>query len=127
MTTFKKFKFKEAAKKNCVYLHIDFAGGDADTDHPESYLIKDVTMTNIDEHLDEVNHLIDTFKKLKKVLSDTDIEYDEVLSEYGEEVARLYDNAPNDPQCDYQYKCYLSSMELHGYDENGDLYIQYIR
>ena len=80
-----------------------------------------------DYHLDEVNHLIDTFKKLKKVLSDTDIEYDEVLSEYGEEVARLYDNAPNDPQCDYQYKCYLSSMELHGYDENGDLYIQYIR
>jgi hypothetical protein len=127
ITTFKQFKLKQHAKRNCVYLHVDFEGGDADTNHPESYLIKGVTMDNIDEHLEEINHMIDNFKKLKKVLDDSDNSYEQVVEEYGEEIARLYDNTPNDPQSDYSYKCYISSIELHAYDENGDLYTQYIR
>lgn len=128
MTTLKNFKFKEACKRNCVYLHVKFEGGDGDTDHPDFYLLKDVTMENIDEHLETVNKEISNFKTLKTILQDSyDIDYYALKEEYGDEIASLYDNTPNDPQSDYQYKCYLSSMELHGYDEKGDLYTQYIR
>lgn len=122
-----QFKFKRAAKRNCVYLYVNFEGGDADTSHPDSYLIKDVTMDNIDEHTETVNTLIDNFKTLKKVLSDYDIDYTTIKEKYGEEIANLYDNAPNDPQSDYQFKCYIDSIELHAYNADGDLYTQYIR
>lgn len=126
----KQFKLKSLAKRNCVYLYVNFEGGDADTNHPQSYLIKDVTMDNIDEHADTVNTLIKNFKTLKDILDNDgkyDTNYNEVKEEYGEEIARMYDNAPNDPQSDYQFKCYVDSIELHAYNEDGDLYTQYIR
>lgn len=126
---FKQFKLKESAKKNCVYLHVMFAGGDADTEHPEYYLLKGVTMDNIDEHADEINKEIENFKILKKILGYGGVitsKYNEIKAEYGDEIASLFDNTPNDPQADYQFKCYVDRIELHAYDENGDLYTQYV-
>ena len=66
--SFKQFKLRESAKKNCVYLHVMYAGGDADTQHPEYYLIKGITMDNIDEHLDMVNREIQDFKTSKDII-----------------------------------------------------------
>lgn len=51
---------------------------------------------------------------------------DSVKEEYGEEIARLYDNAPNDPQGDYQFKCYISSIKVVGYDDKGNRYESYV-
>ncbi len=127
--SFKQFKLRESAKKNCVYLHVMYAGGDADTQHPEYYLLKGITMDNIDEHLDMINKEIQDFKTLKKILSyggRTSSKYDEIKDEYGDEIAILFDNTPNDPQADYQFKCYIDRIELHAYDDKGDLYTQYV-
>ena len=124
--SFKQFKLAEKAKRNSVFLYVMYEGGDADTRHPEQYILPGITMENIDEHLDEINKEIDDFKMLKKALSNTDFRYDDVLEEYGKEIADLWDNAPNDPQADYEFKCYIDRIELHAYDNNGDLYKQYI-
>lgn len=125
--SFKQFKLKESAKRNCVYLHVMFAGGDADTEHPTYYLLNGVTMDNIDDHLEEVNKKIEDFKTLKMILKSRDVpSYEEVKEEYGSDIARLFDNTPNDPQSDYQFKCYIDHMEIHAYDDKGDLYAQYI-
>ena len=42
-----------------------------------------------------------------------------------EEMARLYDDVPNDPESDYSYKCYLSRITLIGYDQTGSKYESY--
>ena len=75
--------------------------------------------------------LIEKFKilKLQKILSyggRTSSNYNEIKDEYGDEMARLFDNTPNDPQADYQFKCYIDRIELHAYDDKGDLYTQYV-
>ena len=126
--TFKNFSLKEKAKRNCVFIHVNFAGGDADTEHPEEYILPGITMENIDDHFVRVSKEIEDFRILKKILdnADDDSNYDMIKAEYGVEIAKLYMDTPNDPQCDYQNKCYIDRIELHAYDDNGDLYIQHV-
>lgn len=76
--------------------------------------------TEYQNHLDEINEVINEYKILKSVLQDTDAKYDDVKSEYGDKIARLFDNAPNDPEANYQFKCYIDSIKLVGYDEQGN-------
>ena len=49
-----------------------------------------------------------------------------IIEEYGQEIFDLWEQAPNDPAGDYQWKCYLSSIKLVGYDEQGNKYISYV-
>ena len=74
------------------------------------------------------SYLIETVKN-KKYIIHLDVnsneyleDYDEVLDKYGKDIADMYDNTPNDPQSDYQYKCYIHNMTLIGYDEKGNKY-----
>ena len=75
--------------------------------------------------------VIDDYIILKRVLdcnSGSHCEkYEDVERKFGKDIARMFDNAPNDPQSDYQYKCYLSSMSLVGYDEEGNKHLAYIK
>ena len=126
-----KFSKVEDSKANKVYLYILFEGGDADTQHPVYHEFKNIKFSEYENHLDEINKVINNYKILKRILNvnsrDHLDSYKEVEKKYGEEIAYLYDNTPNDPQTDYDTKCYLDSLELIGYDENGNKHKSYIR
>src|ERR1035437_3080475 len=102
-----KFTQTEQSKADKLYLLIEFAGGDSDTEHPEYHEFK-IKFSEYQDHLDEINKVIDDYKILKKVLGNhgENPEYNDVKAEHGEKIADLYDNVPNDPQADYQFKCY---------------------
>lgn len=123
-----KIEFIKQENKNInkMFLFIPFEGGDADTDHPQEIEFKEINLNNYTEpkNLEILEEIISNYKILSKILGDNDYNYDKVHKEFGEKIAKLYDNVPNDPQCDYQFKCYFNSwgMELRAYDENGVLY-----
>jgi hypothetical protein len=124
-----KFNLKEESRIDKIYLVAEFAGGDADTEHPEetklefpfSDLEKESSLHIIDTEIEQykiLKGLLDGFRRDR-------LDYDEILKEYGEDIASLYDNTPNDPQNDYQDKCYLDRVILRAYDENGNMYETY--
>jgi hypothetical protein len=128
--TFEKFankpiKFRRVGepKKEQLFLEILFEGGDADTKHPKKYEFKGFKYSDWEQHLPEINKVIGEYQTLQKILDvnckEHCEEYDEVKTKYGEDMADLYDQSPRDPQCDYQYHCYIDRMELVGFDENG--------
>ena len=120
-----KFQKKEESRAGKTFILINYSGGDADTDHPEEYLLDIPFEANMTQN-DKIDEIVSEYKTLKEILDDTDIKYSEVEKEYGTKMARLYDNAPNDPQCDYQYKCTLDSIQLIGYDDKGTKYMSYL-
>lgn len=125
-----KFEKKENTRANKFYISVMFEGGDADTDHPEEYEMQGITFYNYKEHLDTIKSEVEKYKKLKDILeeySQARSPFDEILEEYGEDMASLYENTPNDPQCDYQFKCHLSSIVLTAYDSDGNKYQSYVR
>jgi hypothetical protein len=128
------FKFREVAKPHSdeLYLLLNFAGGDADTEHPVWVKFsKDVKFSNYQNHMFELDRIIDEYKMLKEALDINSRNYcknyEQVKQKFGRDIADLYDNAPNDPQSDYSTKCYLSSMELVGYDAAGAEHRAYIK
>jgi energy-coupling factor transporter ATP-binding protein EcfA2 len=117
---------------------------DADTRHPEEIDLK-IKFSEYKEHIDEINDIIDKYKRLEKVLhcgsyggrvrseringryryiiknrgGRPDIEIDDDLQD-------LIDMTPNDPQTDFDEKCYLGSMKLVAYDEEGNRHESYV-
>ncbi len=143
---FEGFKFKEVerCKTDQVWLWLLYEGGDADTRHPEEISLG-IRYSEIDEHADEIKEIIEKYKRLKKVLDCGSYggrirsrringEYRNVISNRGgrpdveieDDLQDLVDNAPNDPQNDFQDKCYLSSMKLIAYDIEGNKHEAYI-
>lgn len=128
---FEAFDFKktESSKIDKLYLFIMFEGGDADTKHPEYIEFKGIKFSEYKDHLDEIQNLIDKYKILKGVLDinsrDYCKKYNQVVNRFGREIADLYDQVPNDPQCDFQFKCYIDRIKLVGYDENGNKHESY--
>jgi uncharacterized membrane-anchored protein YhcB (DUF1043 family) len=126
-----KLNKKEDSRAGKVYLLVNFEGGDGDTYHLQEELIEDMTFDEEKEIELSKNaeELIKNYKKLKTVLDinykDYLKSYKEVLEKHGETIANLYDNTPNDPQGDYQFKCYLSSICIKAYDNKGTLYESY--
>jgi hypothetical protein len=103
-----KFDKTESSKANKLYLFVLFEGGDADTDHPEYYEFKNIKFSEYENHLDEIKEKIDKYLILKDILDNHDYRtasraYDKIKSKYGEDIAKLYDNTPNDPQADYHF------------------------
>jgi len=124
-----KFKKSKESKSGKLYLHLLFEGGDADTKHPETIEFP-FRFSEYEHHLDEIEAMYNDYKILQDILEDHDYKTrdksDEVLREYGEVIARLYDQVPGDPQNDYQFKCYLGNISLIGYDEQGNQYKSYL-
>src|SRR6187402_2778321 len=121
-----KFELEEKTRAGKLYLIVNFAGGDADTEHPEEIEFEKIPYLDYKSHIEEISKTIEQYNILKEILDVNSVKhlesYKEVEAEYGKEMALLYDNTPNDPQSDYQFKCYLDSMELIGYDEKGNKY-----
>ena len=131
MKHIKPFKFtkKESPKIDKLYLYVLFEGGDADTRHPEEYDLG-IKFSDYENHLDKIKSEISNYMILQDILdvnSSSHLEdYDEVKSKYGEDIANMYDNVPNDPQADYQFKCYIDTIKLIGYDNEGNKYESYV-
>jgi hypothetical protein len=123
-----KFDLKEKARKNIVYLAVKFEGGDADTEHWDEYLLKDITFDTVNSNLETIEAEIEKYKILKDLLYDPSSTptWDEVKEEYGDEIARMFDNVPNDPQGDYQFKCYLDTVIIRAYDKDGNRFEAYL-
>ena len=123
------FKKVEKPKKDKLYLLINYYGGDADTKHPE-YIDLNVKFSEYKRHLREINDKINTYKKLSEILDVNNRnyckDYIEVLKKFGKDMANIYDFVPNDPQGDYQYKCYIRDIILVGYDEEGNKHESYV-
>jgi len=123
-----KFKKTKDSQSDKLYLFVNYEGGDGDTKHPEYYEFKNIKFSEYQNHLEEIQSKIKDFKTLKKILdsSSGDVEYDYVKTEYGDKIARLFDDAPNDPQCDYQWKCYVDRIQLVGFDSEGNKFEAYV-
>ena len=121
-----KFTKINSSYKDCLFLKVNFAGGDADTKHPEMIKLN-IKFSEYQNHIDEIKLIVDKYLLLKKILGEHDIpDYEKIESEYGEDILSLYDSAPNDPQSDYQYKCYISSLYLIGYDDDCNEYQSFL-
>ena len=115
-------KTTKNSKANKVYLQLNYKGGDSDSDHP---VLIELPILFKNE-LDIPDNIIEQYKSLQNILEDTDMNYNKVLSEYGPVLASLFDDVPNDPQGDYQFKCYLSNIQVIGYDSECNKYSTYI-
>jgi hypothetical protein len=128
---YEDFKFRRGRepKKDELYLMLDFEGGDADTKHPEYYKF-DFPFSEYRDNLAEIYKVIKKYKTLGRILDvnnrDFCDNYRDVLKKFGQDIARLFDNTPNDPQTDYDTKCYLGGMRLVGYDKDGVEHESYI-
>lgn len=141
---FKEFKFKktETAKRDQLYIYLMYEGGDADTRHPEEYPLN-IKFSEYKEHLPEIYEIIDKYQRLKVVLDCGSyggrIDWDNKTKKFfikdrmrksdipiDDDLQDMIDNVPNDPQNDFQDKCYLATIKLIGYDENGDKHESYV-
>ena len=125
------FRQTETSKADKLYLYLLFEGGDGDTEHPEWREFRNIKFSEYKNHLDEINELVDKYKTLSKILDVNSREYsedyDEVKDKYGEEMARMWENVPGDPQVDYQRNCWLYTIKLVGFDEKGNKHEAYVR
>lgn len=142
----RKFKFDRVGgvKRDELWLHIMYEGGDADTKHPEKFKLP-WKFSEWEQHEDDIRAVIDQYERLKKVLDcgsyggrvrgkkGADGKYRHVITKYGrpdveidDDLQDLIDSVPNDPQNDYQDKCYLDSMRLVGYDQDGNKHESYV-
>lgn len=124
------FKLIEESRAGKIFISLMYSGGDADTEHLQEFQIEGVTWDNYKENLSVIEKLYNQYATLKTALSDYDLRYGgrykDVMVKYGKEIALLFDEVPNDPAGDYQWKCYLSYIELIGYDNEGNKYESYL-
>jgi len=141
----KGFDFRRVggAKLDCMYLHLIYEGGDADTRHPEKIKLP-WKYSEYKDHIEELNELIDKYKRLEKVLhcgsyggricsERINGQHKYVIKAYRspdveieDDLQDLIDDVPNDPQTDYDTKCYLGHMTLIAYDQEGNKLESYI-
>lgn len=123
-----EFKKVRESKSGKFYIKVMYEGGDADTEHPEEYQLPGVTAYNYQDQASReviaqelaILHTLDGILDVNHPNYCDD--YDEIKRKYGEGIATAYDNVPNDPQTDYEDKCYLDYIELVMYDEQGNRY-----
>jgi hypothetical protein len=127
------FILKEKSRSGQFFISLMYEGGDADTDHPVEHGIKasdgtKITYLNYQEYLTDIEKEVNDYKKLQSFLdanySDNN-GYKKINDLYGDKLANMYDNTPNDPQTDFQFKCTLDSIKIGYYDESGDRYESY--
>ena len=123
-----KFHKEKDSLLDTIHIVIEYEGGDGDTNHPEEFPYK-FKYSEWQDNIDEINKDIENYKLLKSILDINHknylTDYKKVKNKHGDLIAGLFDNAPNDPQNDYNDKCYISRVILRGYDEKGIMYETY--
>lgn len=120
-----QLEFKEKSKNNKVFIVEKYYGGDADTEHFEEFELTNFTM-NYDNNIIVIDDSWKSYyEQLKDALRNYE-DYNDVLNAYNEEIADAWDNAPNDPQNDYQNKTRLDSVFVVYYDHEGTKFQAYL-
>lgn len=132
------FKLKEKARTNLFYIEVLYEGGDADTEHYRTYGVKDskgeqpidyYTYTD-PANIVEIQNKLKDLELLRTILEINSkyflSDYNEVEKIHGKKIATYFESVPDDPQNDYQDKCYLDSISIIVYDDKGDRYEHYI-
>ena len=119
---------KSISKANTFFIELEFYGGDAVTYHREQEMLDGITALNYikPENQTVIFKRIE-FLELVKNVSTPEFCYDEIEAKYGEKVAKFIDNMPNDPECDFQFKCTFDDFELRYYDSESNLYSVYYK
>lgn len=129
MTSIKFHKVSDN-KVDQIYLVTLYEGGDADTEHPKEFLYP-FKYSEYKANIKTIEKDIENMKKVRGILDCNSKEYMEnpdynkIVQKYGEDIAAIIDDAPNDPQVDYSRKCYVDSTILRAHDEKGDVYETY--
>lgn len=120
-----EFEKTENSRADTIWLLIKYAGGDADTEHFHEEKFE-FPYSEYETHLEEIEARVDQYKIIENLTDGSgghqDHDYEDLVEKYGEEIAELYENVPNDPQGDYQFKTSLDSMKLIAYDEKCNKY-----
>lgn len=119
-------KTKETSNK--IFLKVVFMGGDADTYETVLYEFKKFGYSNYQDNLDEIQNKVNKWKLLKDIIghSPDEIKYEEIREEHGTALADMFDDMPNDPTVDYQWKCCIDQIKLLAYDDKGNEYESYV-
>lgn len=122
-----KFEKEKDSILNTLFLKLTYMSGDADAYEYVEVEIEGVNYLNYKENIDKIKAEIKKYKIIAKLTDSQDTwDYEKIEKKYGEEIANLYQEGPGDSTCDHQYRAVLSEIELHAYNEKGELLISYI-
>ena len=124
------FKKVEESRAGAFFMFLNYEGGDADTEHPEEYQLLGISANNYKDKLVVIEHEVNRLYKLQSALDSYGTDnngFDLTQKEFGDDIAMLYDEAPNDPQADYQFKCILGQIKLVYYDDKGTRFESYVK
>jgi hypothetical protein len=128
-----KFKKEEESLLNTFFLYLTYMSGDADAYEYDKVYIPGVDYTNYLDNLDKIKEVVDQYKLIgrftdcndKLCLTDNEDAYKYIQDNYSQELADIYDNVPTDTTC-CDYLAHLSNIEIHAYNEKGELLISFI-
>ena len=124
-----EFSLSEKSRANKAYFLIEYYGGDADTQHPEEYILP-FNYDEINDNLEYIEKEYEKYVKLRNILNinheDFCQTYTEVLEKHGEEMANMIGEVPCDPQTDFDSYCAIDYICLIGYDNEGNKYLAYL-
>lgn len=133
------FKKEEESIINTLFLHLTYMSGDADSYEYEKVYIEGVDYTNYLENLDKIEAEVDKYKLIGRLTDCNDSlsidhprngkienKYEFIKTNYGEEIADLFDDSPGDSTVDGQWKAHLDDIEIHAYNELGEKLISYV-
>lgn len=118
------FQLREESKAGKLFIELEYMGGDADVEIFEYKELKNITWDNYQSKLEEIKKEVSQWKTIENI--DTESNYENVVEEYGEEIANMWENGPNDPTVDYQWKCELRDIALIAYDDKSNKYESYL-
>lgn len=137
---FKDFDFKqsEKPKRDQLFVGLKYGGGDGDyNEYDEAPL--DIKFSEYKEHIDEINDILEKYQRMQEVLecgqegkvvkmafpSQKWVICDRrsknrIETPIDDDLQDLLSMVPSDATYgDGDYKCYLESLSLIGYDENS--------
>ena len=123
------FKLEEKSRIDKLFLRIEYMSGDASASEYQEIELNGIPYSDWKNHLEKIEETVNKYKLIADLTDINDIayetEYDVVLAKYGEEIAHMFENVPGDVTCEGEKSC-LRSVELIGYDENGNCYKSYL-
>jgi hypothetical protein len=112
---------KEKSKSGKTFMRLEYMSGDDDHREYDDVEIEGVTLENYKERTSEMEKEIEPYITLSEALQ-SELSYDEIMEQHGEEVAGLYQTVPWDITSDYNRRAALTGITIVVYDAEGNMY-----
>lgn len=116
-----QLKMKEKSKSGKTFMRLEYMSGDDDHREYDDVEIEGVTLENYKERTSEMEKEIEPYITLSEALQ-SELSYDEIMEQHGEEVAGLYQTVPWDITSDYNRRAALTGITIVVYDAEGNMY-----